>query len=372
MRVVISGGGTAGHVYPGLALAKALQKAKSDLELLYIGTATGLESSLVRQAGLSFRSIEAQGLPRKPSIKAITTFFSVGKGTIESASILRSFKPDIVVGMGAYVSLPVVGAAVLQNIPTVIHEQNAIPGLVNRILGRVASAIAITYPDTKKYFPVDKRIEFTGNPVREEVLVPDKARALKVFSVDESRKVLLIFGGSRGAQKINEAVLDAYDKWRDNDSLQIIHATGKINYELIKTAIDKLKSPKDALLYKAYPYIDDMGEAYAIADLILCRSGATTVAEITARGLPAILVPYPFATDNHQEKNARELEKLGAAKIILDRDLTGASLFNTVEPLISDSESLMKMANASKQFGRPNAADSLADLVIDVAEGKQR
>jgi len=275
------------------------------------------------------------------------------------------------VGMGAYVSLPVVGAAVLRQIPTVIHEQNAIPGLVNRVLGRVATAIAISYPDMRDYFPSDKRVEFTGNPIREEILLSDKKEAARVFDLDLSRKVLLVFGGSRGAQKINEAVVEAYSLWRNNDGLQIIHATGKINYEPVREAIERTKSPKDTLLYKAYSYLDNMETAYAAADLLVCRSGATTVAEITARGLPAILVPYPYATDNHQEKNARQVEKLGAARLILDRDMTGKSLYEAVEPLIASKEDLQQMADASKKFGRPNAADILANLVIEVAERRE-
>ncbi|MCL6471642.1 MAG: undecaprenyldiphospho-muramoylpentapeptide beta-N-acetylglucosaminyltransferase [Firmicutes bacterium] len=367
MRVVISGGGTAGHIYPGLALAKALQKIRDDLEIVYIGTSSGLESTLVPQAGLTFKAVEARGLPRKPSFKALATVFSAGWGTLESINILKGFKPDVVVGMGAYVSLPVVGAAVLRQIPTVIHEQNAVPGLVNRVLGKVATAIAVSYPDMSKYFPSGKKVEFTGNPVREEILQAKRSEAVKNFKIDKARKVLLVFGGSRGAKRINEAVVEAYDEWRAREDLQIVHATGNINYGSVKEAIEKIKSPKDTLLYNVYPYIDNIGEAYAIADLLVCRSGATTVAEITAKGLPAILIPYPYATDNHQEKNGRQLEKLGAARVILDHDLNGRLLAETVTSLISDEDELLRMSGASKQFGQPNAADVLAKLVLKVA-----
>jgi len=357
-------------VYPGLALAAALQKAKKELEVLYIGTATGLEAALVPQAGYAFKSISARGLPRKPSFKALVTLLSAGRGTLEAASILRRFKPDVVVGMGAYVSLPVVGAAVLRQIPTVIHEQNAVPGLVNRVLGRVATAVAVSYPGMDEFFPPDKRVVFTGNPIREEVFLAGKKEAIEAFDLVETRKSLLIFGGSRGAQKINDAVVEAYDMWRHNDGLQIIHATGKINYEPVKGAIDKLKSSGDGLIYRAYPYIDNMGLAYAGTDLLVCRSGATTIAEATARGLPAVLIPYPYATDNHQEKNARRLEELGAAKVILDRDLTGKSLHEAVDSLILNEDALLSMAEASKKFGRPDASEKLAGLVAEVAESR--
>ncbi|PIZ41291.1 undecaprenyldiphospho-muramoylpentapeptide beta-N-acetylglucosaminyltransferase [Candidatus Aquicultor secundus] len=371
MRVIISGGGTAGHVYPGLALAKALQKARNDLEILFVGTSTGLEATLVPQAGFDFKAIEARGLPRKPSFKALVSFISAGRGTIEAVSVFRRFKPDVVVGMGAYVSLPVVGGAVLRQIPTVIHEQNAVPGLVNKVLGRVVGAIAVSYPDMRGYFPADRRVEFTGNPIREEILSTDKSKAKQAFDVNASRRVLLVFGGSRGAKKINEAVVEAYDRWRHNDGLQIIHATGKINYESVQRAIDKIKLPEDKLKYTAYPYLDNMGEAYAAADLLVCRSGATTVAEITAIGLPAIMVPYPYATDNHQEKNGRELERLGAARLILDKDLDGVSLSKAVDGLILSEDALLQMAEASRQFGRPDADKALADLVFEIAESRK-
>ncbi len=355
-------------MYPGLALAKALQKARENLEILYIGTSAGLESALVPQAGLEFKAVEARGLPRKPSFKALATLLSAGVGTLESANILRQFKPDVVVGMGAYVSLPVVGAAVLRQIPTVIHEQNAVPGLVNRVLGKVATAVAVSYPDMGSYFPTNKRIKFTGNPIREEILLANRREAMKTFHVGKSRKVLLIFGGSRGAKMINDAVVEAYDGWRHENGLQIIHATGKINHESTIEAIEKVKSAGDELIYNAYPYIEDMGAAYAVADLGVCRSGATTVAEITARGLPSVLIPYPYATDNHQEKNSRQLEELGAARILLDRDLSGKSLFEVVKSLIFDRSKLAKMAESSKTFGRPDAAEALAALVIETAE----
>lgn len=370
MRVIISGGGTAGHVYPGLALAAALQRTKKDLDILFVGTSTGLEATLVPQAGYDFKAIEAKGLPRKPSFKAFGTFLSAGKGTIEAANLLRHFKPDIVVGMGAYVSLPVVGAAVLLHIPTVVHEQNAIPGLVNRVLGRVASAVAVSYPHMAEFFPRGKRVEVTGNPIRREILTAHREAAIKGLGLDLKRKTLLVFGGSRGAQKINEAVVEAYDTWRHNDGLQIVHATGKINYELVKRAIEDIQRGDDRLRYEALPYIDDMSIAYAGSDLLVCRSGATTIAEVTAIGLPAIIIPYPYATDNHQEKNARSLKDTGAAEVILDRELSGLALCEMVDLLLLDEERLRAMTAASLAFGKPDADENLAALVFEISEMK--
>jgi UDP-N-acetylglucosamine--N-acetylmuramyl-(pentapeptide) pyrophosphoryl-undecaprenol N-acetylglucosamine transferase len=212
---------------------------------------------------------------------------------------------------------------------------------------------------------------FTGNPIREEILSADRDVAQRSFKIDSARKTVLVFGGSRGAQKINEAVIEAYDRLRNSDGLQIIHATGKINFDHVKGAIERISTPEDTVKYEAYPYIENMGEAYSVSDVLVCRSGATTIAEITALGIPAILVPYPYATDNHQEKNARKLEEFGAGNVILDKDIDGKKLIEKINLVIADDESLKFAKEAAKQLGRPAAADSLATLVVDIATGKK-
>jgi UDP-N-acetylglucosamine--N-acetylmuramyl-(pentapeptide) pyrophosphoryl-undecaprenol N-acetylglucosamine transferase len=370
MRVIISGGGTAGHVYPGLALAKALLRTEEDIDILYVGTEAGLEAGIVPQEGIPFSSIKSKGLPRKLSFKMISTASSVGKGFFDARRILAGFKPDVVVGMGAYVSLPIVGTAAIKKIPTVIHEQNAVPGMVNKMLAKVARAVATSFPGMEKEFSSAKSVVFIGNPVREEILRADHNLAEKNFKIDPDRKVILVFGGSRGAQKINEAMIEVYDRWRNNDRLQIVHATGKINFDHVSGAIGRISTPEDTIKYKVYPYIENMGEAYSVSDLLVCRSGATTIAEITALGIPAILIPYPHATDNHQEKNARKLEEFGAGNVILDKDVDGAALIEKINQVIGKDESLTSAKEAAKQLGRPEAADSLANLVINIAAGK--
>jgi UDP-N-acetylglucosamine--N-acetylmuramyl-(pentapeptide) pyrophosphoryl-undecaprenol N-acetylglucosamine transferase len=352
-------------VYPGLALAKALAKVSDDVEVLYVGTATGLEAGLVPQEGIPFSSIKSRGLPRKLSFKMVITASSMGKGFFEARRILKDFKPDVVVGMGAYVSLPIVGAAALKKIPTIIHEQNAVPGMVNRLLGRAATVAATSFPGMEDEFPSAKRVVFTGNPVRDEIVTADREAAESAFEIDRKRKVLLVFGGSRGAQKINECMIEAYDIWRNNDKLQIIHATGKINYDHVRGAVERIATPEDTIKYGVYPYLDKMGEAYSVSDLLLCRSGATTLAEITTLGLPAVLIPYPYATDNHQEKNARKLEAHGAARVVLDKELDGRVLTKIVNDLIGDEEVLRFAKESSLNMGRPQAADQLAGLVFE-------
>lgn len=367
MRVIISGGGTAGHVYPGVALAKALLKANADIGILYVGTAAGFEAGIVPKEGISFLPIESKGLPRKLSLKIISTVLSVGKGAREARRILKDYRPDVVVGMGAYVSLPILGVAALKNIPTIIHEQNAVPGMVNRMLSRITRVVATSFPGMENDVPSAKKLVFTGNPIREEVLKADHETAARRFQIDPKRKVLTVFGGSRGAQKINEAMIEAYDRWRNSDGLQIIHATGKINYDHIRGAIERISTPEDTLIYKAYPYIEQMGEAYSVSDLLVCRSGATTIAEITALGMPAILVPYPYATDNHQEKNAGRLEQFGAGTVILDKDMNGKTMTEAADRILRNDKEFNLAKKASKHMGRPNAAELLAALVIKVA-----
>jgi UDP-N-acetylglucosamine--N-acetylmuramyl-(pentapeptide) pyrophosphoryl-undecaprenol N-acetylglucosamine transferase len=357
-------------VYPGLALAKALLRASDDIDILYVGTANGLEADIVSREGISFSPIRSRGFPRKLSFKMITASLSIGKGMFEARRIIKDYKPDIVVGMGAYVSLPTVAVAASKRIPTVVHEQNAVLGMVNRMLARTVSAVATSFPGMEGSVPSAKQLVFTGNPIREEILSADREVAGRRFEIDSERKVLMVFGGSRGAQKINEAVIEAYDRWRDNNGLQIIHATGKINYDHVRGAIERISTPEDSLKYKAYPYIEQMGEAYAVSDLLVCRSGATTIAEITALGIPAILVPYPYATDNHQEKNACKLAKLGAADVVLDKDMNGKTMTETANRIIGDDRALEHARGASKRLGRPQAADVLADLVFKIAAGK--
>ncbi|HAW60016.1 MAG TPA: undecaprenyldiphospho-muramoylpentapeptide beta-N-acetylglucosaminyltransferase, partial [Actinobacteria bacterium] len=281
----------------------------------------------------------------------------------ESLGILREFKPSLVVGMGGYVSFPLVSMAAVLGIPTAIHEQNAYPGLANRLLGRVAKVIAVSYPGTKDYFSPRRKIILTGNPVRRGVRASHREDALRAFGLDSSRRTLLIFGGSRGARRINRAFLEAYDFFRDADDLQIIHITGEGEYDVFLKTMNTLRRTDDRVIYQCHPYLTTIDLAYAAADLVLCRAGATTIAEITAKGIPAVLVPYPYSTAAHQEKNARYLENYGAARVVLDGDLNGRSMYEAVSILIHDDEGLRRMRESSLSLGRPRAAEELASLV---------
>ncbi|MCL4500115.1 MAG: undecaprenyldiphospho-muramoylpentapeptide beta-N-acetylglucosaminyltransferase [Chloroflexi bacterium] len=367
MRVIVSGGGTAGHIYPGLALLKALASGNAVAEVLYIGSHDGLEAPMIKSAGYPLEGLDVSGLPRKVSLSGVTAMVKMAKAVRKARGLLRRFNPDVVVGTGAYVSVPVVLAAALARIPTIIHEQNALPGLANRLLGRFATAIAITYPETKNFFPKKNRVELTGNPVRENILAADGVSARKIFDLDPLDPVLFIFGGSRGARRLNDAAIGGIGKLLDL-GIQVIHSTGEVDFERVKEAIGELADKR----YLVLPYIDDMGCVYSAADLVVSRAGATTVAEITASGVASLLVPYPYATGKHQEKNARALIEAGATKVIADKDLTSERLVTEVSDLIKNKPELNRMAEAAKRLGRPDAAKKLAELVKRVATGRKR
>jgi len=370
VRVIITGGGTAGHVYPGLATADKVKQLIPGTDILFVGTSKGLEAKIVPKAGYSFTSINIKGLKRKVSLDVFKTIFSFIAGCYRAIKIIKKFQPDVVLGTGGYVSAPMVAMAILLKIPTIIHEQNSIPGLTNKLLGKRANIVAITFPCSEKFFKRDCIV--TGNPIRKEILKAKREDALDFFSVESNRKTLLVFGGSQGSRCINESLVDAYNRFRNFDNLQIIHITGKIDFEKISKQLEVQKRPQDKLLYNCYEYLNDIDKAYAVSDLVLCRAGATTIAEITAVGVPSILVPYPYSTGGHQEKNARVLEQEGAAKLILDEDMNGVAVFNSANEIIFNESILFKMRDNVSKLGKPNAALELAKLVKGLGEGRAR
>jgi len=345
-----------------VALADEL-RSKEKVDFLFIGPEKGVDTEILSNTEYPLRTLNVQGLPRKASAELLKSVLRLAKSIPKATKILKEFKPDIVVGMGGYGSFPVVTAARLLRIPTLIHEQNAVPGMANKLLGKVVDAIAVSFPETEAFFPKTRKKVLTGNPLRKELnkLARDEARAF--FQLDSNRRTLLIFGGSLGAKRLNNAVIQAYPLFRTFDNLQILHLTGRDNYQGVLSEVNRLKDSQDKVSYQAYPYLEEMGLAYAAADLAVARAGATSVAEITALGVPAILVPYPYAAEGHQEKNARFLEKRGAARVILDHNLTGQSLFSAVEELLFTTKSLMEMRSKTVALGKPEAAHELAKMV---------
>ncbi|RJQ33269.1 MAG: undecaprenyldiphospho-muramoylpentapeptide beta-N-acetylglucosaminyltransferase [Actinobacteria bacterium] len=368
MKVAICAGGTAGHIYPGISLADELSLEAPVAEVVFLGTNRGLEKELVTKAGYNFRAIEAYGFKRSISLQNIKASLSLIQGFFSSWHFFKSFKPNVVVGMGGYVSFSPLAAAILLRIPTVIHEQNSIPGLANKVLSHFVTLVAASFPNEEKTFPRAKRVIFTGNPIRRNMIGLMRQKGIQTLSLDPDRKTLLVFGGSIGAKRINESMIEAYDKFRDSKDLQIIHVTGKEHFDEVTKRITKKITVNDKLRFQAHPYLDNLNEAYAAADLVVARAGATTIAELTAVGLPSILVPYPYATGNHQQKNAQTLVDHGAARMVLDDDFNGEVLFQMVNSLAFNSTELIKMKEYLQKLGKPFAANDLAKLVIEQAD----
>ncbi|OPZ75371.1 MAG: UDP-N-acetylglucosamine--N-acetylmuramyl-(pentapeptide) pyrophosphoryl-undecaprenol N-acetylglucosamine transferase [Firmicutes bacterium ADurb.Bin456] len=364
MRFIVSGGGTGGHIYPALAIARGLQNRYPGAEILYVGTSGGMEGDIVPRAGLPFRGIPAAGLRRKLSLHNLLVFWRAGHGFLQASGVIRKYRPSVVIGTGGYVCGPVVLAAALKGIPTLIHEQNALPGITNRILARFSSKVAVTFADSAIFFPHKEKTVLTGLPVRPEVLSADREEGLKKLDYQVNRFLLLAFGGSRGARSVNQAMLGVLKKYAGDPRLNVLLVTGKDGYEdflrdCSKESIDLAKTGN----IKVSPYLYNMQDALAAADLVISRAGAATLAELTALGIPSILIPYPYASENHQEFNARALEKEGAAQVVLDRDLNGELLCHKVETLLKKPDLLSQMAEASKRMGKQRALQDIIDCV---------
>lgn len=369
MRFIVAGGGTGGHIYPALAIARGLKEKYPGSKILYLGTSGGMETDIVPKEGFPFKGIDAAGLERKLSPRNLLVIWKAWRGLRQAAKIIRSWSPDVVIGTGGYVCGPVILAAAWRRIPTLIHEQNALPGITNRILARFAGRIAVTFAASARYFPHREKVRLTGLPVRPEILNAGRSAGLKSLGFDESRFFLLSFGGSRGARTINKAMAEVLKKFADDPRLNILHAAGTTGYqEFIAGCAAIGIDPARARNIRVTPYIYNMQDALA-ADLVISRAGAATLAELTACGIPSILIPYPYAAENHQEYNARALEKEGAALVVLDKQLNGSLLCDKIEELLADRGRLAAMSAASKKIGRRGALADIMDCVDELLKG---
>ncbi len=359
--VVIAGGGTGGHLYPGIALAKALMKHDSNIKITFVGTRQGIESRVLPREGFRLKTILSGGLLGKKGMGRLINWLKLPVSLLQSMAFLLLNRPRLVVGVGGYVSGPVALSAWALRIPVLIHEQNTVPGATNRWLGKIANTIAVTFEASKKYFPPHKVVA-TGNMIREEFTEAEQAH------VPPSGKfTVLVLGGSQGAHSINQAVLAALDLLAPvKDRLHIIHQTGQTDVAHVQTAYQE-----KGFSGEAQAFIYDMAEQYRKASLIICRSGATTLAEITALGIPSVLVPFPFAAHNHQEHNARALESKSAARLILDKDVNGEQLAQIILDGIEHPEHLREMAGHSFQLGRRDATQRVCGLCLDLIRGRR-
>ncbi|MGR3741968.1 undecaprenyldiphospho-muramoylpentapeptide beta-N-acetylglucosaminyltransferase [Companilactobacillus sp. DQM5] len=363
MRVIVSGGGTGGHIYPAIALINRLKERNVLDEILYVGTENGLESKIVKNLNIPFKTIKIQGFKRSISIENIKTVNLFISSIFKSRKIIKGFKPDIVIGTGGYVSGAIVYAAHTLKIPTIIHEQNSIAGVTNKFLANFVDKIAVSFKEVENEFSQKNKIILTGNPRAQEVVNIKKNDRLKEFNLDPKMPTVLIFGGSRGAEPLNRAVISSIESF-EKENYQVLFATGKIHYDYVKEALRNINLKKVSVV----SYIDDMPEILPDIDLIVGRSGATSIAEITALGIPAIFVPSPYVTNDHQTKNAKILSNVNAAKIIEENKLNAASLMSAVNEIMNNKKVHDTMETNSKKLGMPNAADLLIDEMIKLTE----
>jgi UDP-N-acetylglucosamine--N-acetylmuramyl-(pentapeptide) pyrophosphoryl-undecaprenol N-acetylglucosamine transferase len=352
MRVIVAGGGTGGHVIPALAIAQEL-RSRYSAQVLFVGTQRGIETRLVPAAGFELHLIEVGALKRVDFATRLQTLLDVPRAVMASAKLIWEFRPDVMIGVGGYASGPAMLAAGMMNVPTLAFEPNVVPGVANRIVASLVSTAAVHFETTCRYF---RNCHVTGVPVRQEFFtVPPRPR--------DASPTLLVFGGSQGAHAINQAVLGALPKLMEAvPDIHIIHQTGEKDYAEAQAVY--LRTMISA---EVSPFIDDMPGAFARSDLLLCRSGASTVAEIIAAGKPAIFIPLPTAADDHQMHNAAALAEANAARLLPQFELTGERLVKEIATLLCDHQQLAKMSEAAPRFAHPNAAAEIAGLAARVA-----
>ena len=362
MKVLLSGGGTGGHVYPAIAIANKIKEENPDCEILFVGTEKGIESEIVPKYGYELKTVTVQGFRRKIDFENVKRVFKLCKGLEQSRRIVKKYKPDIVIGTGGYVSGPVLFNAAMNKRVTIVHEQNSFPGVTNKILSKVATKVLTSFEDSHKRFPEasQDKLVLTGNPVRKEILNSRKFIARKNLGISEDKKMVLCYGGSGGSEEINDAMRLVIENMVKED-VAFIFATGKVYYdEFIETIKDIELKPYQRVM----PYLDNMADGLAASDIVIGSAGAISLAEITALGKPSIIIPKAYTAENHQEYNAKSIESQGAGIAILEKDLTPQSLNEAVFKLLGDKELLIDMANNAKKIGKPEAIDLIYNEIM--------
>ncbi len=371
MRVILAGGGTGGHIYPAIAMAKELTKAYNDVDILFIGTQDGLESRVIPLEGFSFKHIKVRGFLRKLSAKNIIAVKEILLSFFYVYKIIKDFRPDVVIGTGGYVSGSVLMTAFFMKIPTLIHEQNAYPGITNRILSRFVDKIALTFEEASDYLVNRSRIIVTGNPLRNDITSISNKEGKKTLGFDDKKPLLFVVGGSRGAKSINENIMPLAKECMESKKFQILHMTGDTQYESVISSYEEIGIPHNKSLIKVLPYVYDMPHALAGSDFIISRSGAGLISEMTALGKPCILIPYPFASDNHQEYNAKVLERHGAAIVILEKDLNSQLLLSEIKRLFNNPDIIESMSIKSKELGKIEANKKIIAAIEELIRPKK-
>ena len=368
MNVIFTCGGTAGHVNPALALAGYLREKDPAARVLFVGTPNGMERGLIEKAGYDFAAVEVSNFHRSLSPKALRHNFKTAKTLMtsrrEADAIIRAFQPDLVVGTGGYASYPMVKAAARAHLPTAVHESNMVPGLTTKMLESYADVIMVGFEDCRQHYKHPERIAVTGTPVRGDFFRLSREEARKKLGFDDEAPLVVSFWGSLGASHMNECMVDFFRREdAEGYPFRHIHAVGKGGWEAMEQKLRELGLPKSDRL-DVRQYIYDMDVVMAAADVVLCRAGASTISELTALGKPTVMVPSPYVTNNHQEKNARLLEKHGGAVVITEPESTGDGLYKAVEAILSDNEKRTSMARAMKELGIPDATARIYDTVM--------
>src|SRR6476660_1823286 len=352
MRVLIAAGGTGGHIYPGIAVAKEILRRAPESEIRFVGTARGLENKLVPQAGFKLSLIDSAGLKNVGRVARARGLLVLPRSFWAARSLIRAFRPEVVIGAGGYVSGPVVLTAAILRVPTLVMESNALPGWTNRTLARFVDKAAVSFEAALPFFHGKALV--TGNPVRREFFeIPTRARQPRQFSI-------LVFGGSQGARAINEAVIAALPALENlKEVMRLTHQTGDADFAKVSSAYAEAGWGENVVVRK---YIDNMVDAFAAVDLVICRAGATTTAELIAAGKASVMIPFPFAADDHQRRNAEALAAAGAGRMILQQDLTGQRLAKEITTLASEPERIMAMEEAARKLARGDAAVAVVDM----------
>lgn len=360
MRVIVSGGGTGGHIYPAIAMCQKLEKEIEDIEILYVGIKGKPEERIVKKYGYQFRPIEAMGLPRKISKRLFKSLITNYKGFKEAKKIIKEFKPDLVIGTGGYVCAPVLYQASRKNIKTLIHESNSFPGITTRFLSNKVDLVCISFEEAKKHLKNKKNVYITGNPVRSNFNTDYTEKDLEKLGIKKDRPVVFSFGGSNGSKALNKAIKEMSEMM--DGKFYLLHQTGSVYYD------DFIENTKENEYIKVFSYIDNIDLFYGVSDLVISSSGAMSLSEISSLKKASILIPKAYTTENHQEYNARTYLDKGASTMILEKDLNGKVLYENIIQIIDNKEKLDDMGKMASSLQNPNASNDIYDLIIKLME----
>ncbi|MHC1695057.1 MAG: undecaprenyldiphospho-muramoylpentapeptide beta-N-acetylglucosaminyltransferase [Eubacteriales bacterium] len=368
MRVLMSGGGTAGHVTPALAIASHLKRRNKDTEIAFVGTKKGIENKLVAREGYELYHVDVKGISRSLTLSNISAVIKAYTSRFAARKIIKSFKPDLVVGTGGYASWPVLSAAASMGIPTAVHESNAYPGITAKLLSRSVDAVMMSFEESRKYFAHPERCLLTGNPVRAEMLNADREKSREKLGI--TRPFLFSYGGSMGAQRINEVMLEVMSQYSSKKDMLHILVTGSIEYKDTKRQFEERGLDKYENL-KLLEYVYDMPDYLSAADLVVCRAGAMTVSELAVLSKPAIFIPSPNVTENHQYKNAKAVADKGGGVVVEEKDLNATDMVARIDALLYNPDALMRMGRMISRFARYDSIDVICDTLTALASGKK-